>query len=135
MAPVSRASSTAGTRVIASTARGVGRHETRASPDAHPGLGAIVNCSSPGGLVGIPGRAAYHVSKHGDIGLTTSAALEYAPCGIRINVVCPGTIEISMIADMITKGELDPAQAAASHEREGRQVGMASWAEQAGHVR
>ena len=45
------------------------------------GSGAIVNCSSLGGLVGLPGRAAYHASKHGVIGLTTSAALEHAPRG------------------------------------------------------
>jgi NAD(P)-dependent dehydrogenase (short-subunit alcohol dehydrogenase family) len=45
--------------------------------------GAIVNCSSLGGLVGLPGRAAYHASKHGVSGLTTSAAVEYAPRGIR----------------------------------------------------
>ena len=42
------------------------------------GSGAIVNCSSLGGLVGLPSRAAYHASKHGVIGLTRSAALEYA---------------------------------------------------------
>ena len=45
------------------------------------GSGAIVNCSSLAGLVGIPGRAAYHASKHGVLGLTSSAALEYAPRG------------------------------------------------------
>ncbi|MEV2273361.1 SDR family NAD(P)-dependent oxidoreductase [Nonomuraea africana] len=77
------------------------------------GSGAIVNCSSLGGLVGIPGRASYHASKHGVIGLTTSAALEYAPRGIRINAVCPGTIDTPMVGDMIAKGELDRAEAEA----------------------
>jgi NAD(P)-dependent dehydrogenase (short-subunit alcohol dehydrogenase family) len=61
------------------------------------GGGAIVNCASIAGLVGFPGAGAYVASKHGVVGLTRTAALEFAPRGVRVNAVCPGIIRTAMI--------------------------------------
>ncbi len=67
------------------------------------GNGAIVNCSSIGGLKGSRGRSAYSASKHAVIGLTRSTALDYAASGIRINAVCPGIIGNTPMAAKVTK--------------------------------
>jgi NAD(P)-dependent dehydrogenase (short-subunit alcohol dehydrogenase family) len=72
------------------------------------GSGAIVNCSSIGGMRGSKGRAAYSASKFGVTGLTRASALDYASTGIRINAVCPGIIGNTPMAMRVTRNnELD----------------------------
>jgi NAD(P)-dependent dehydrogenase (short-subunit alcohol dehydrogenase family) len=61
------------------------------------GGGSIVNNASVGGLVGFPGVSVYVASKHAVLGLTKTAALEYAKQGIRVNAVSPGGIETPML--------------------------------------
>jgi NAD(P)-dependent dehydrogenase (short-subunit alcohol dehydrogenase family) len=59
--------------------------------------GSIVNTASGAGLVGYPGQSPYVSSKHGVLGLTKSAALEYGHRGVRVNAVCPGTVLTPMV--------------------------------------
>jgi NAD(P)-dependent dehydrogenase (short-subunit alcohol dehydrogenase family) len=73
--------------------------------------GAIVNCSSLGGLVDGPERGTYHAAKHGVLGLTKSAALEYAARGVRINAICPGLFWTPMAQQMAASGQAEALDA------------------------
>lgn len=79
------------------------------------GGGAIVNTSSGAGLIGFPGMANYVAAKHGVIGLTKTAALEYIGQGIRINAICPGTARSRMVDEWMQGSAEAEAQVAALH--------------------
>jgi NAD(P)-dependent dehydrogenase (short-subunit alcohol dehydrogenase family) len=83
------------------------------------GGGAIVNTSSGAGVIGIAGQAVYAASKHGVIGLTKAAALDYAAAGVRINAVCPGIIETPMM-DRFSGGTEEGRQRVIGQEPVGR---------------
>ena len=83
------------------------------------GGGAIVNCSSNFGLVGSPGMPAYSAAKHGVIGLTKTAAIEYAKSGIRVNAVCPGPVQTPLV-DKIVAVHPEVLDAIAQREPVGR---------------
>jgi NAD(P)-dependent dehydrogenase (short-subunit alcohol dehydrogenase family) len=84
------------------------------------GSGAIVNCSSIGGMVGSAGRSAYSASKFAVTGLTQSAALEYAAKGIRINAVCPGMINTPMAIEVTKNYDPDLVKQMVAQEPIGR---------------
>lgn len=98
LAPISESEESDWDRVIETNLKGVWlnlraqiRQMTRQS-----GPASIVNTSSVGGLVGVPGNAGYSAAKHGVIGLTRSVALECASVGIRVNAICPGATKSPM---------------------------------------
>ena len=83
------------------------------------GSGAIVNTASGAGLIGVAGMSAYVASKHGVVGLTKTAALEYAKSGIRVNAVCPGLIQTPMV-ERITAEQPQLGEALVAAEPVGR---------------
>jgi NAD(P)-dependent dehydrogenase (short-subunit alcohol dehydrogenase family) len=86
------------------------------------GSGAVVNISSGAGLVGLYGAAGYAGTKHGVIGLTKSAALDYASKGIRVNAICPGSIDTAMNAT----GRTPESREATRHAHPLGRIGHAS---------
>jgi len=79
------------------------------------GGGAIVNTASGAGLIGFPGMSAYVAAKHGVIGLTKTAALEFGAQGVRINAICPGTAYSRMVDDWLQGDPENLAQVAGLH--------------------
>lgn len=78
------------------------KHEARVM--LRQGSGAIVNTASLAGLIGFPMHVAYSASKHAVVGITRTAALEYAQSGIRVNAVCPAFIQTPMVEGLTGEG-------------------------------
>lgn len=106
IAPVADSSREDWDRVIGINLRGVWscmKHELRQME--RQGSGAIVNNASVGALTGNPGIASYIASKHGVVGLTRTAALEYVKRGVRVNAVNPGLIDTQIARDVVNGEE------------------------------
>jgi NAD(P)-dependent dehydrogenase (short-subunit alcohol dehydrogenase family) len=74
------------------------KHELRVM--AQRGLGSILNMASAAGLIGWPGASGYVAAKHGVVGLSKAAALEFAAQGVRVNAICPSYVETPMVSDL-----------------------------------
>jgi len=90
------------------------------------GGGAIVNCASVAGLVGAPGLPAYVAAKHGVVGLTKAAALDYARAGVRVNAVCPAMIDTPMSREGLSPEIRDMLMAQSPLGRFGEATDVAS---------
>ena len=88
-------------------------------PMADHGHGVIVNVAGAFGLIGFPGIPAYVAAKHGVVGLTKAAALEYVKTGIRINAICPGVTRTPMV-ERATGGDPEVEAQFAAHMPIGR---------------
>jgi 2-keto-3-deoxy-L-fuconate dehydrogenase len=92
-------------RVMAINARGVFIGMKLALPHMVAARrGAIVNTASAAALIGLPGRATYSASKGAVVALSRQAAVEYAPHGVRVNCICPGTTNSPITQDMMSRG-------------------------------